>query len=42
MGVQPLLELWEQNPVLGPLAHAYATIATGRPDASLLLDVFHL
>jgi sugar phosphate isomerase/epimerase len=43
MGVQPLLELWGQHPVLGPLAHgAYVTIAAGRPDASLLLDVFHL
>ncbi len=42
-GVQPLLELWGQNPVLGPLSHgAYVAIATGRPDASLLLDVFHL
>ncbi len=43
MGVQPLCEIWGQNPVLGPLSHgAYVTIAAGRPDASLLLDVFHL
>jgi 2-keto-myo-inositol isomerase len=43
MGVQPLCELWGQNPVLGPLSHgACVAIATGRPDASLLLDVFHL
>jgi sugar phosphate isomerase/epimerase len=43
MGVQPLCEIWGQHPVLGPLSHgAYVAIATGRPDASLLLDVFHL
>jgi sugar phosphate isomerase/epimerase len=43
MGVQPLCELWGQNAILGPLSHgAYVAIATGRPDASLLLDVFHL
>jgi sugar phosphate isomerase/epimerase len=43
MGVQPLLELWGTHPVLGPLSHGiYATVAAGRPDASLLLDVFHL
>ena len=43
MGVQPLLELWGTHPVLGPLSHgAYVSIATGRADASLLLDVFHL
>jgi sugar phosphate isomerase/epimerase len=43
MGVQPLCELWGQNAVLGPLSHgAYVAIAAGRPDASLLLDVFHL
>ena len=42
-GVQPLLELWGTHPVLGPLSHGiYATVATGRADASLLLDVFHL
>ena len=42
-GVQPLLELWGTHPLLGPLSHGvYATVAAGRPDASLLLDVFHL
>src|SRR5262245_3679689 len=43
MGVQPLLELWGTHPLLGPLSHGiYVTVAAGRPDASLLLDVFHL
>ena len=43
IGVQPLLELWGTHPLLGPLSHGvYATVAAGRPDASLLLDVFHL
>jgi len=43
MGVQPLLELWGTHPVLGPLSHGiYVSVAAGRPDASLLLDVFHL
>ncbi len=43
MGIQPLLELWGTHPVLGPLSHGiYATVAAGRADASLLLDVFHL
>lgn len=43
MGVQPLCELWGTNPVLGPLSHGiYVTVAAGRADASLLLDVFHL
>jgi 2-keto-myo-inositol isomerase len=43
MGVQPLLELWGTNPVLGPLSHGiYVTVGAGRADASLLLDVFHL
>ena len=42
-GVQPLCELWGQHAVLGPLSHgAYVAVAAGRPDASLLLDVFHL
>jgi 2-keto-myo-inositol isomerase len=42
-GVQPLLELWGTHPVLGPLSHgAYVSVAAGHPDASLLLDVFHL
>jgi 2-keto-myo-inositol isomerase len=43
MGVLPLLELWGTHPVLGPLSHGiYVTVASGRPDASLLLDIFHL
>lgn len=43
MGVQPLLELWGTHPLLGPLSHGiYVTVAAGRADASLLLDVFHL
>jgi sugar phosphate isomerase/epimerase len=43
MGVLPLCELWSSNAVLGPLSHgAYVTIATGDPDASLLLDIIHL
>ncbi|MEP6917449.1 MAG: sugar phosphate isomerase/epimerase family protein, partial [Acidobacteriota bacterium] len=43
MHVQPLLELWGTHPVLGPLSHgAYVAVAAGRPDSSLLLDVFHL
>jgi sugar phosphate isomerase/epimerase len=43
MAVLPLLELWGTHPVLGPLSHGiYVTVASGRPDASLLLDVFHL
>jgi 2-keto-myo-inositol isomerase len=43
MGVQPLLELWGIHPVLGPLSHGiYVAVAAGRPDASLLLDIFHL
>jgi 2-keto-myo-inositol isomerase len=43
IGVQPLLELWGTHPLLGPLRNGiYATVAAGRADASLLLDVFHL
>ncbi|MEO7271161.1 MAG: sugar phosphate isomerase/epimerase family protein [Vicinamibacterales bacterium] len=42
-GVTPLLELWGTHPLLGPLRNGiYVTVAAGRPDASLLLDVFHL
>jgi 2-keto-myo-inositol isomerase len=42
-GVLPLLELWGTHPVLGPLSRGiYVTVAAGRADASLLLDVFHL
>lgn len=43
MGVRPLLELWGRSKVLGPLSHgAYVAIGTGRSDASMLLDIFHL
>ena len=43
MGVLPLCELWSSNEVLGPLSHgAYVAIASGDPDASLLLDIIHL
>ncbi len=43
MGVQPICELWGRSAVLGPLSHgAYVAIGTGRADASLLLDIFHL
>lgn len=42
-GVQPLLELWGTHPLLGPLRNGiYVTTAAGHPNASLLLDVFHL
>lgn len=43
MGVQPLMELWGQSPVLGPLQNGVTVaIETGRPDASMLLDIAHL
>ena len=43
MNVQPLFELWGTHPQFGPLRNGiYVTVAAGRPDASLLLDVFHL
>jgi sugar phosphate isomerase/epimerase len=43
MAVQPLFELWGTHPQFGPLRNGiYVTVAAGRPDASLLLDVFHL
>ena len=43
VGVQPLLELWGTHPLLGPLRNGvYVATAAGRPDASLLLDVFHI
>lgn len=42
-GVQPLMELWGTHPVLGPLSHGvHVAVAAGDPDASMLLDVFHL
>ena len=41
-GVTPLLELWGSG-VLNKLADAaYIAIATGHPDANLLLDFYHL
>lgn len=43
IGVTPLLELWGNNATFGPLRNGiYVTTATGDPDASLLLDTFHL
>jgi sugar phosphate isomerase/epimerase len=43
MGVQPLFELWGTHPQFGPLRNGiYVMVAAGRPDASLLLDVFHI
>ena len=43
MGVLPLLELWGTHPQFGPLQNGiHATVASGDPDASLLLDIFHL
>jgi len=42
IGVTPLLELWGAG-ALNKLAHAvYMIIATGHPDANLLLDFYHL
>jgi sugar phosphate isomerase/epimerase len=42
-GVQPLFELWGTHPVFGPLRNGiYATVAAAHPNASLLLDVFHI
>ena len=43
MGVLPVLELWGTHPLFGPLSNGiHATVASGDPDASLLLDIFHL
>jgi sugar phosphate isomerase/epimerase len=43
MGVQPLMELWGQSSVLGPLQNgAFVAVETGRSDVSMLLDIFHL
>jgi 2-keto-myo-inositol isomerase len=43
MGVTPLFELWGTHELFGPLKNGiYVTTAVGDPDASLLLDVFHL
>ena len=42
-GVAPLLELWGQAPRLSTLAELlYVAAASGRADARLLLDVYHL
>ena len=42
LGVTPLLELWGSG-VISKLADAaYLAIATGHPDANLLLDFYHL
>ena len=42
-GVQPLLELWGFSKALSRLGEvAYVTIESGRPDASMLLDIYHL
>lgn len=42
-GVTPLLELWGHSPRLSTLAEVlYVALASGRPEARLLLDVYHL
>ena len=42
-GVRPLLELWGASSTLGKLSDCLAVCAeTGREDAALLLDVYHL
>jgi sugar phosphate isomerase/epimerase len=42
-GVAPLLELWGHSPKLSRLAELlYVAAASGRADARLLLDVYHL
>ena len=42
-GVAPLLELWGHAPKLSGLAEVlYVAAASGRPDARILLDVYHL
>jgi len=42
VGVTPLLELWGSGALNRLSAAAYITIATGHPDANLLLDFYHL
>jgi 2-keto-myo-inositol isomerase len=43
MGVHPLIELWGHSQCLNRLADvAFVAIQTGRADASMLLDVYHL
>lgn len=42
-GVRPLLELWGHSPALSRVSDGLAACAeTGRDDAALLLDVYHL
>ena len=42
-GVQPMLELWGTSPTLSKLSDVVAiALATGRSDAALLLDAYHL
>lgn len=42
-GVRPLLELWGASPALSRISDGLAVCAdTGRADAALLLDVYHL
>jgi sugar phosphate isomerase/epimerase len=42
-GVHPLIELWGHSKCLNRLADvAFVAIETGRPDASMLLDIYHL
>ncbi len=42
-GVRPLLELWGPSPALSRVADGLAVCAdTGREDAALLLDVYHM
>ena len=43
VGVTPQLEIWGSSKTLSRLSEAaYVTIASGRPDACLLLDAYHL
>jgi len=42
-GVDPCLELWGHAPMLSTLAQVlYVAAASGREDASILLDIYHL
>jgi sugar phosphate isomerase/epimerase len=42
-GVSPLLEFWGTSPVISRLSQvAYAAVACGRRDASILVDLFHV
>ncbi len=43
MGVLPQLEIWGSSKTLGRLSEAiFVAVETGRPDACLLLDAYHL